>query len=112
MTATLTLEAAKALHNECCAINAEEGFTDGVAPWEDVSPEEKARYLRLVTAVGDVYGSELLDEAEFLCARLRELECSIFDDEVGTEYYGHAAPSRSRLEAIIGEVRAAQGQAK
>ena len=51
---------------------------------------------------------ELYQEVEFLCARLRELETMILDDEVGNEYYGHVAPSRARLEMLLEKARCGQ----
>lgn len=55
---------------------------------------------RLIAAAPELY-----EEAEFLCARLIDLESDILDDEVGRQYYGHVAPSRARLQSILAKAR-------
>jgi hypothetical protein len=44
---------------------------------------------------------DVAERAEHLCARLRELECDILDDEVGRQYCGHVAPALAQLEAAL-----------
>lgn len=40
----------------------------------------------------------ILEEADFLCARLDELDWSMDYEEFGNNFYGHVAPSHSRLK--------------
>jgi hypothetical protein len=47
---------------------------------------------------------EVLDEAAFLCARLRDLEGSLLDDDAGSDFNGHVAPSLARLEGLLAAV--------
>ncbi len=51
---------------------------------------------------------ELLEEAAFLCARLRDLEGSLLDDDAGRDFNGHVSPSLARLEALLANQASSQ----
>lgn len=47
---------------------------------------------------------KLVAEAKFLLARLNDLEDSNMSEETSRDYYGHVAPSISRLSAILSDL--------
>jgi hypothetical protein len=78
-------------------------FDGSVARVVEYMPEHREKQnanAHLIAAAPELYGN-----AEFLCARLRELESLILDDEVGREYYGHCSPARARLESVLAKAR-------
>lgn len=55
---------------------------------------------------------ELVDDGAFLCARLRELENDLADDEVARQFHGHIIPALARLEAAIAKALGQEGGAE
>jgi hypothetical protein len=66
--------------------------------------EENARQIanaRLIAAAPSLYA-----DAEFLCARIRELEGEMRDDdELSRQYFGHVLPALARMESALAEAR-------
>jgi hypothetical protein len=59
---------------------------------------------RLIAAAPELYA-----DAEFLCARVRELEGSLTDDsEVSREFFGHVIPALARMESALAKARGEQ----
>jgi hypothetical protein len=56
---------------------------------------------RLIAAAPGLYA-----DAEFLCARIRELEGEMRDDdEFSRQYFGHILPAVARMESALAEAR-------
>jgi hypothetical protein len=53
--AVIDLEAARAMHAVINEMHAEDGDLGAIVAFEDVPAEWKARYLRMMGPVGDVY---------------------------------------------------------
>ena len=51
---------------------------------------------------------ELYSDAEFLCARVRELENDLAADETARNYYGHVIPALARMESALAKARGEQ----
>jgi hypothetical protein len=57
----------------------------------------------LIAAAPELYG-----DSAFLCARLREFESELLDDDVAAQFYGHVIPAIARLEDALRQARGEQ----
>lgn len=65
---------------------------------------EKEANARLIAAAPSMYA-----DAEFLCARIREMEAELTDDgEASRQYFGHVLPAVARMESALAEARGDQ----
>lgn len=68
-------------------------------PDEKQSDDVCEANANLIAAAPDLYS-----DAEFLCARIRELEGEMTDDdELSRQYFGHVLPAVARMESCLKE---------
>jgi hypothetical protein len=85
-----------------------------VRKWTSLATHEKALVIHTLarhrhqsetgaalTSDGREALERVIDEAQFLCDRLDNLDWSISFDEFGNDYYGHVDPSHSRLKGYL-----------
>jgi hypothetical protein len=72
---------------------------DLIATLSDILPAEAN--ARLIAAAPSLYA-----DAEFLCARVRELEGDLDgDSHAARQFYGHVIPALARMEDALAEAR-------
>jgi hypothetical protein len=99
VTCTQTDEEGFQVGSPVCEVTFKGSAKRGEA-YKAPDPEGQAN-ARLIAAAPSLYA-----DAEFLCARIRELEGEMRDDDdLSRQYFGHVLPALARMESALGEAR-------